>query len=66
MIRKDIYSVKERQGIGYVHVMMTKDRQTAENWKRDCLRMNPFCGAKIVHPSQALLDSFLSVGNTLY
>lgn len=68
-IRRDIYSVKEREGGPWCHVFMTRDRNLAHQRKRNIERDHSLGirrQAKVVHPSQHLVDFYCLSGNSIH
>lgn len=70
-IRRDLYAVKERDGsLGpqWCYVLITTDAKFATQRVRE-IRMDHSLGirrnAKLVHPSQRIVDAYVLVGNTV-
>lgn len=71
MIRRDIFAVKELDpslSPDWCFVRMTKDRAQANRYANDILR-NHSLGirrqAKIVHPTQFVVNAFVAAGNII-
>lgn len=70
MIRKDIFAVKEYDGTqgGWCFVRMTRSQESAIRYAKDIMRSHCLVivrKAKIVHPSQKIVDAFILAGNTI-
>lgn len=69
-VRRDLFAVKsdERDGAGWCVVFISRNRQSAHNRARD-IRRNMSIGlcrlAKVIHPTQVVVDMFCLAGNRI-
>ena len=66
-VRRDVWSVKEKEGDGpWVHVSMFYSARAAKRHARHLCPILGFTHAvKIVHPRQWVVDGFTAYGNSI-